>query len=238
MASNRQKDFIAEIKQKGIARNNRFTVEFTPPRTSNEDKRRLFLFCTKATLPGINYATAQNRTYGESREVVYDRMFDPITLSFHVDRKMVVKDVFDEWTKLIINPVNRNVGWYNDYTTPLSIRVQDLEDRTTYIVQLAEAFPKTVGVVDLDASNNAETMKLDVTFQYKYWLATPITVDSTTGLEKSAGGLNKYLNDFQGFQEKYMKGLGEAGNFLTGAVGQYAMRGMSRVTGKIPSIKF
>ena len=50
--------------------------------------------------------------------------------------------------------------------------------------------------------------------------------------------LQKYINDFQGFQAKYLGELGEAGNFLTGAVGQYAMRGLSSVTSKMPSIRF
>lgn len=238
VSSNRQKDFIAEIKQKGIARNNRFTVDFSPPGASNEDKRRLLLFCEKASLPGINFATTANRSYGETREVVYDRMYDAITLTFHVDRKMVVKDVFDQWAKKIVNPINRNVGWYKDYTTTMSIRIQDLEDKTTYLCMLDEVYPKSVGVINLDASNNAETMRLDVTFNYKYWSSSMISQDQLTGLEKSSSGLQQYIDDFQGFQQKYLGQLGEAGNFLTGAVGQFAMKGLSRATSKMPSIRF
>ena len=97
---------------------------------------------------------------------------------------------------------------------------------------------RSIGAIGLDAGNNQETMRLDVTFQYRNWMATPISQDQLTGLEKSAGGLQKYINDFQGFQAKYLGELGEAGNFLTGAVGQYAMRGLSSVTSKMPSIRF
>lgn len=238
MASNRQKDFIAEIKTKGIARTNRFTVDLTPPQALAENVKRMLLFCEKATLPGINFTTTTNRSYGETREVVYDRTFEPVTLTFHVDRKMTVKNIFDDWATYIINPVNRQIGWYNSYTTNMTIRVQDLEDKTTYYVYLAEVYPKTIVPISMDAGNNNDTMRLDVSFQYKYWLATPIQVDDYTGLEKSAGGLNKYLSDFTGFQEKYLKGLGEAGNILTGAVGQFALRGMSSVASKIPPIRF
>ena len=151
---------------------------------------------------------------------------------------MTVKNIFDEWTNYIINPINRTVGWYNEYVTPMNIRIQDLEDRVTYIVQLYEAYPKSVSAVSLNAEDNNDTMKLDVTFQYKYWVAAMIEQDPYTNLEKTAGGLQGYLDNFTGFQQKYLKGLGEAGNFLTGAVGQYAMRGFSSVTSKIPSIKF
>ncbi len=238
MAANRQKDFIAEIKTKGIARVNRFTVDLSPPRALQENTKRMLLFCEKASLPGVNFATTANRSYGETREVVYDRMFEPITLTFHVDRNMTVKTVFDEWMNYIVNPSDRTVGWYNEYVTPMTIRIQDLEDKTTYLVQLMEAYPKTINAVSLDAGSNNDTMRLDVTFQYKYWVASPISTDPYTGLEKSAGGLNKYISDFQGFQERFRKGLGEAGNFVTGAVGQYAMRGFSHFTSRLPAIRF
>ena len=238
MAENRQKDFIAEIKTKGIARTNRFTVDFSPPKAMPETTKRMLLFCEKASLPGINFATTANRSYGETREVVYDRMFDPVTLTFHVDRNMSVKNIFDVWSQHIINPIDRSVGWYSDYVTPMTIRIQDLEDKVTYLVQLFDAYPKTIGAVSLDAQNNNDTMRLDVTFQYKYWYASVITQDPYTKLEKTSGGFRGYLDNFTGFQEKYMKGLGEAGNFITGAVGQYAMRGFSQVTSRIPAIRF
>lgn len=237
-SANRQKDFIAEIKTRGIARTNRFTVDFTPPKAMPEFTKRMLLFCEKASLPGINFASTANRSYGETREVIYDRMYDPITLTFHVDRGMTVKAIFDQWSQYIVNPQDRTVGWYSNYVTPMTIRVQDLEDRVTYLVQLFEAYPKSIGVVSLDSQNNNDTMRLDVTFQYKYWYAAAIEQDPYTQLEKTAGGTKGYFDNFTGFQEKYMKGLGEAGNFLTGAVGQYAQRGFSQVTSRIPSIRF
>ena len=236
--NNRQKDFIGEIKTQGIARTNRFTVDFTPPKAVPAQTKRMLLFCEKAQLPGINFATTANRTYGETREVVYDRMYEPLTLTFHVDRQMTVKNIFDTWSQYIINPVNRTVGWYSDYVTPMTIRVQDVEDRATYLVQLYETYPKSVSSISLNAEDNADTMRLDVTFQYKYWYAVMLEQDPYTNLEKTSGGLKGYLDDFTGFQQKYLKGLGEAGNFLTGAVGQYAMRGFSSVTSRIPSIRF
>lgn len=235
--ANRQKDFIAEIKQKGLARTNRFTVEFTPPSGDNAITRKTLLFCEKASLPGISYATAQNRTYGEIREVPYDKLFDTCQLTFHVDRHMSVKKLFDDWGHYIQNPVNRSFNWYRNYITDLTIHVQDLEDRTTYEVVLYEAYPKSIGAIALNAADNNDSMRLDVTFQYKYWMSNMIEQAPNEEL-RTADGLSKYLGDFSGFQERFNKGLGEAGNFLTGAVGQLGMRAFSQVTSRIPSIKF
>lgn len=229
--ANRQKDFIAEIKTKGLARTNRFTVDFTPPRAMGEDTKRTLLFCEKAQLPGINFATTQNRTFGEFREVPYDRLFDTVGLTFHVDRNMSVKKIFDDWVSAIQNPENRSFSWYSEYITPLTIRIQDLEDKVHYEVVCYEAYPKSVGSIQLDAEGK-DTMRLDVTFQYKYWEAKNIA-QAANGQLLNKDSLNQYNNDFTGFQERFRKGLGESGNFLTGAVGQFAMRGMSAVAGKI-----
>ena len=234
--SNRQKDFIAEIKTQGLARMNRFTVEFSPPKGQSPDVRRMLLFCEKASLPGISFSTVQNRTFGEFREVPYDRLFDTVQLTFHVDKKMTVKRIFDDWTGMIQNPGNRSFGWYNEYISPLTIRIQDLEDKVHYEVTCFEAYPKSVGQISLDAEGK-DTMRLEVTFQYKYWTAVPIS-EQANGHLLNADTLNQYTNDFTGFQERYNKGLGEAGNFLTGAVGQYAMRGLSSVTNRLSNSSF
>lgn len=234
--SNRQKDFISEIKTKGLSRTNRFTVQLTPPAANPEDVRRMLLFCEKASLPGINYATTQNRTYGELREIPYDKLFDTVNLTFHVDRKMTVKKIFDDWMMYIQNPVNRSFQWYKNYITDMKIQVQDLEDKVTYEVALFEAYPKSVSAIAMDAEGK-DTMRLEVTFQYKYWTSSLIEQNSNGEL-LTADGLNKYISDFSGFQERFSKGLGEAGNFVTGAVGQLAMRSFSQVTSRIPSIRF
>jgi hypothetical protein len=236
MPSNRQKDFIAEIKTLGLSRTNRFLVYLTPPSAEPANVRKTLLFCEKASLPGINYATTQNRSFGESREVPYDKLFDPVTLTFHVDREMKVKKMFDDWINYIQNPGNRSFQWYRNYISDLVIQVQDLQDKTTYEVSMFEAYPKSMGSVQLDAESK-DTMRLDVTFQYKYWMSSTIS-EQANGQLLTADGVNKYTSDFTGFQERFRKGLGEGGNFLTGAVGQIAQRSFSQVTSRIPSIKF
>ncbi len=234
--SNRQKDFIAEIKTQGLSRTNRFTVEITPPAEGPAVSRRILLFCEQATLPSLSYATVSNKTYGESREVPYDRMFEPITLQFHVDRDFQVKKVFDTWMQAIQDPVTRRFNYYNNYTTKMTIAIQDLQDRTSYMVDLYECYPKTVQSIALDAEAK-DTMRLQVSFQYKYWDSKKVE-ELPNGMKVSTDNINKYTSDFTGFQARFNKGLGEAGNFLTGAVGQIGMRAFSQVVSKVPAIRF
>lgn len=235
--SNRQKDFISELKTQGLARTSRFSVDLSPPNADPASVRRTLLFCEQAALPGLNYATTQNRVFGELREIPYEKLYDTINLRFHVDRHMHVKKIFDDWMHMIQNPVTRNFSYYRDYISDMKIYVQDLEDRNKYVVQLYECYPKTMSAIALDAEGK-DTMRLDVTIQYKYWSSNQVEEAPSGELITSDNSLSKYFSDFTGFQERFRKGLGEAGNFVTGAVGQYAMRSFSQVTSRIPSIKF
>lgn len=234
---NRNRDFISEIKTIGLARTNRFTVNLTPPASNPATTRRVMLFCETASLPGLNYATTQNRSFGEFREVPYDKLFENITLRFHVDKNMEVKKLFDNWMHMIQNPITRTFNYYNEYTTDMVVEVQDLQDLSTYQVQLYEVYPKSIGSVSLDAEAK-DTMRMDVSFQYKYWMSNGIQ-ETLSGQKLTTDQVDKYYKDFSGFQEKLKKGLGERGyGIATGVVGQYAQRAFSQVTSRIPSIKF
>lgn len=210
MTARTLRDFISEIKKDGLARQNRFSVTITPPVSMNDSSGQALqlvqLFCEQASLPGVSYASQPVKSYGEDREVVYDRTYEDVALTFLVDRRMMVKAFFDEWSNKIIDPYTRLVGFYQDYAKDIIIRVQDLQNQDVYVSTLYEAYPKTVGVVQLD-NNSKDVMKLQVTFAYKYHLnMTQLaaggqpqllsSLDGTGGLnlsEISPIGLQNYL---------------------------------------------
>lgn len=163
-------DFISEIKKDGLARQNRFSVLITQPKgmlTRGYSLELIQLFCEQAVLPGITYASQPIKTFGEDREVVYDRNFDDITLTFLVDRNMKVKSFFDDWSNVIINQSTRLMGFYENYTTTLIVYVQDVDDKDVYASILYEVYPKNISQIQLD-NNSKDVMKLSVTFAYKY----------------------------------------------------------------------
>jgi hypothetical protein len=232
------KNFIAEIKSQGLARTNRFAVLFTPPTGVNPaNLKKTLLFCDAATLPGVNFSTVQNRTFGEVREVPYEKLFDTCQMTFHVDKDMMVKSLFDQWIQSIQNPITRNYAYYNDYVTNMTIEVQDLADNTRYEMALYEVYPKSISAINL-SHESKETMKVTVTFQYKYWTSSTIQ-QIGNGQKISKNFMDKFNENFSGFQAMLNKGLGEKGGaFVTGYVVQNAMKSFSQVTSRIPAIKF
>lgn len=222
-------EFIAQVKSGGLARNNRYAVMFTPPlKNSNAQLRKILLFCDQVQLPGASYATVQNRTFGEFREVPYEKLYEQITLSFYVDTEMKVKQLFDDWQNKISNPATRTYNYYYDYVSDMTIEVQDLNDKTRYSVKLSECYPKTISSIQLDV-NSKEVMKLSVGFQYRNWVATKIE-PLANGEQIPTSWYEKAVNNFTGFQETLNKTLGTtAGNFITGSAGAWAVS-------KLPSV--
>lgn len=236
------KDFIAQVKSGGLARNNRYAIIFVPPVAVTSSGAgagvvtapdygsltKILLFCDQAQLPGLNYSTIQNRTYGEFREVPYEKLFDTTSFSFYVDADFKVKQLFDEWLGGIQNPVTRNFNYYKNYTTNLVIEVQDLNDKTRYEMTLWECYPKNIGSVQLDTAGK-DVMKVQVTMQYKYWTATPVE-QLDDGQKIPTALIGKLTKNFTGFQETVNRTLGErAGDFVTGSALTYAVT-------KLPSV--
>lgn len=158
--------FISKMKTDGAARQNRFTVIISNPATTLNTEL-VQLYCEQASLPSISFASQPVRTYGEQREVVYDRTFEAITLTFIVDRQFKVKEFFDEWANMIVDPTTRLVGYYEKYAKNIKIITQDTKDNNTYETELFEAYPKTIGAITLD-HNSKDIAKLQVTFSYKH----------------------------------------------------------------------
>ncbi len=164
-------DFITQIQSKALARSNRYLVNFAVPGASPDDTRLVHLFCDAAVLPGLDIASSPLRIQGETREMPYERIFSPASMSFYVDAAMTVKNLFDRWMERIVHPIHRNMGYHKDYARDISIKVLGVDELVKYEVILYDAWPKSIGQVQLDAVDRG-IMKLPVSFNYKNWTST------------------------------------------------------------------
>jgi hypothetical protein len=214
-------DFISQVKQ-GMAVSSHFLVQLNlPPALTNiqsVDMQKVILFCDQAQLPGISFGTNPVRSYGEVREVPYEKLYEGVNLSFYVDANMTVKLLFDEWIALIQNPVTRDFNFPQRYLTDtIKIIVKNTQGESVYLCTLHECYPKAVAPIQLDYSAK-DVMKMNVSITYKY--ATTKQLSKTTslntensqidtimeeynyGFESLAEIPNNYFNDFSGFQNQ------------------------------------
>jgi hypothetical protein len=223
---NQLNDFIANVKQ-GMAKTSYFTVEMLlPSRLVNEKQpirenlRAIQLFCDQTQLPGISFGTAQVRSHGEFKEVPYEKLYEPVTMNFYVDKELNVKYLFDSWMDIIQDGTSRTFSYPNTYTSDkMRIVVEDTEGQGRYEVNLFRCYPKSVAPIQLDYSSK-DVMKLQVTFTYQYATYERLAqqgADSSSPIEGTARQLpnynygypsetvipDNYFTDFRGFQDEF-----------------------------------
>jgi hypothetical protein len=184
------KEFTAAVKSNGLARANRYAVVLNLPKSmlgfNAKTVEKAVLFCDQIQLPGVNFSTSQNRSFGEFRETPYEKLYEHINMSFYMDKDMQVKVLFDQWHSNIYNPTTRTFNYYDQYTSDITIEVQDGAGKPTYWVTLHECYPKSIGAVQLDYASK-DIMKLSVSMAYK-WYETSYVAPSelADGLPKNA----------------------------------------------------
>jgi len=167
--------FIGAVREDSLARVNRFEVFINPPAgmagQNSQDAGTVSLYCEMASLPPVNISTKSFKIFGPT----YQRPFaaeyggEGISLIFHVDRDMRVKKFFDEWTATVVDPDSGLVGFQEDYISTITLRQLDEQENVTYELDLYEAFPRSVNLLELNNSAQNQTHRLNVLFAYRYW---------------------------------------------------------------------
>lgn len=133
---------------------------------------------------------------------------DGLSMTFHLDSGMKVKRFFDDWMENIVSRgVNGypqfTVRYQSDYITSIILRqlspsggslgpgsVNDLstsnpvnnpggEDDVSYEVELLEAFPRSMNLVEFNNAAQNQTQRLTIVFAYRYWRRTDVTRQPT-----------------------------------------------------------
>ena len=184
--------FISQVNTRGLAKTNLFKVEInTPPCIATHPvgsiPELLNIFCQSANFPATNIGVKELKIAGPTYKIPYsiDYGGEGIALTFLVDRKMDVKGYFDLWMANIIDPYEFNT-FYNEgisaYTTDIYIRqitetksriadvqfttdTKDIKDK--YYVKLEDAFPRNIGMIELDSTAQNSVHKLTVNFAYR-----------------------------------------------------------------------
>lgn len=165
-------NFSHQVRTRGLARTNRYRAIIPFPTLGNGNIQLAELFCDSVVMPGMNIATTPQRVFGEVREMPYEKLYDPVTMTFYVDSQLIIKSVFEQWVSLVINPNSRTIQYYRSYIKDIELYIVNVDQKEPYKVTLYEAYPKTISQINLSADSR-DVMKLTVGFAYKYWKAEP-----------------------------------------------------------------
>lgn len=146
-----------------FARPNQFEVKFNGY-GNNKTQRDLTINCNSANIPGLTMiAGDKDATY---RSYIRQKVYDDVTFSFHVSSNYKELEYFQDWMKLMVDPVTNRLGYYKNYKG--TITISNLYRNNSLAMQtiLYDAFPKRISPLTVDYSTDG-TMNLSVDVQYR-----------------------------------------------------------------------
>ena len=147
------------------------------------DKRSISLRCESVTLPGRTLNTLDDTNiYGPVRQIVDGVTYaEDVTMMFQSSSGLSERAFFEDWQRNAFNEGNWNVNYHKQYVSTIEIYLLDKKDTRRYGIKLFDAFPRTIGAIDLNYASNNEMIKTPVTFSFRYW--------ETADTNRQSGGL-------------------------------------------------
>lgn len=153
---------------------------FTGP-ANTQFTRGLELMCSQTELPGKTINTTDTKYNGDTYKVGNSIMYGNQQFSFRVSADMYEKTIIDAWMNLIVNPATYEVGYYDDYTVPITINQLDTNDNIVHSVMLYDAYPVIANPLVLSNAEMGNVHELMTIFAYKRW--------QNLDLQEKKGGL-------------------------------------------------
>ena len=108
--------------------------------------------------------------YGPVRQIVDGVTYaEDVTMMFQSSSGLAERAFFEDWQRKAFNDRTWNIKYHKDYRSTIEIYLLDRKDTRRYGIQLFDAFPKTIGAIDLNYASNNEIIKTPVTFSFRYW---------------------------------------------------------------------
>lgn len=115
-------DLKSQLSQSGgMAMANQFMIQLPQLKTFQVDANELNLMCTTAALPGRQIMSQDYQIGTTMRKIASGFATTDLTLTFLVANNHVVRQYFEAWQAEAHNPVTKEVGYFDDYTYPVTI---------------------------------------------------------------------------------------------------------------------
>ena len=156
----------------GGARPNHFRVTFNTPgviATGLDVRKSSFLIKT-AQLPGQALGEITVPFRGRNLYIAGDREFETWDTTVINDTDFMVRNGIERWLNAINDTVT-NTGLPNvaDYTADLIVEQLDRDDTILKSYTFRNAFPLTIGTIDLSSAEAGEIETFEVTWRYQHY---------------------------------------------------------------------
>ena len=170
-------------KRGGFAAANFFAVTFIGPASLNPNPYLVNVLCESVQLPGRSISTFE---HGMTRQVTkrpYSFINSDVTLTFLITNDFYIKNLFDKWMRCVIDDSNGKIYYKNQYVSDMTISVLDRKHDMIYKVNLENAYPIDINVIELSSTSENTVLRMSVTLTYDNYTTKSSYFSLVTSLE-------------------------------------------------------
>ena len=158
-----------ELKKRGIARAERFEVEFNVagissealksrlPTSSGDLQKSVTLFCEEVQIPGMILSNKEFNigpwTFFRNTKIGF--LGNEINFTFVTTEDWDLRGFFEQWMKECASTHSQELGYIDDITTTVEIKSLDLQGNVKKSWTLYEAMPKVLNLVPLSSGTTS-----------------------------------------------------------------------------------
>ena len=168
---------MSQVKRSNLfSRPYLYYVTITPPPKLlggySKQIREISLNCETVSIPGQTIATKEHKTYGLKREFAYEKLLEPINMSFYLSDNLQEFHMLKKWQELMWD--QGRMGYYTDYIGTIIIhqcsnivKPEGDDLKVMLEVKLIEAYPKTLSSLELGHGTQGAIQKVSTTINYR-----------------------------------------------------------------------
>lgn len=156
----------------GGARSNQFRCIITFPAIANAGTAGAAsqFLCKAAQIPSFDVAQVEVMYRGRPVNFAGERTFQPWTISVYNDADFVLRNAFETWINEMANSGSTSgIVTPSSYQSDLEVHQLDRNDLELRKYKFSDAFPISVGAINLSWDQNNAIQEYDVTFAYNYY---------------------------------------------------------------------
>ena len=154
----------------GFLRTNRFRVQIIAPPAMQTSFDRLNLTAYKFSIPGYTFEKFDRSNGGEVvHSFANSLQTSDINIGFYVGQDKEEYTIFSQWREAVADFESNRLGYKDDYATQIyADMLRSNTDETSLMeIELIDAWPSTVGDVDISFEDENQIAKLEVAFSIR-----------------------------------------------------------------------
>ena len=165
-------NMVSHVRRNDLTRVNRFACYINGPLGIDADEREMSMMVEEVSVPGLNltYTPVKIGPWTENRVSNMEFYGDTAAITFFTDTEWNARQYFESWMNEIVDPVTKEVKFYEEYTGEITIYSLNRQDEIIGEWTLKEAFPRVLSLTPLGHAAGEGVARMTVTFSFLKWV--------------------------------------------------------------------